>query len=154
MKRQNLSSFLLYPKPSNQCQKVRRSKKWRGTGADSSIITTLASPVVLDLFRAIGTPSHTLRSQTIDAASHPWEYAEIKSTLAINEEQKSADADMQAFRDHFNCNADGWVPAGIYDEARRKVDEMKAHMLQIAETEEERQDIEEGWPFQDQEEEF
>ncbi|KKZ64555.1 hypothetical protein EMCG_01434 [[Emmonsia] crescens] len=143
-----------------------------------------------DLFRAMGTPSHTLRNQTIDAASHPWEgdstslkaqlinlsinwpemnipshllpkpiefpikfrEAEIKSTLAINEEQKSADAEMQVFRDHFNCNIDGWVPAEIYDEAKRKVDEMKAHMLQIAETEEERQDIDENWPFQDHEE--
>lgn len=78
--------------------------------------------------------------------------AKTKSCLAINKEQQPSDAQMQELRNYFGCSVDGWVPAGIYDEAKRKVDEMKAHMLQIAEREEKRQEIDESWPFQDHEE--
>lgn len=78
--------------------------------------------------------------------------AEIKSCLAADSEQKTADEQMQKFRDHFGCNIEGWVPSQMYEEAKQKVDEMKAYMLQIAETEQERRDVDEHYPFQDHEE--
>ncbi|KAK2768411.1 hypothetical protein FQN54_000266 [Arachnomyces sp. PD_36] len=78
--------------------------------------------------------------------------AEIESCLAMDAEQKATDAQMQKFRDHFGCNIEGWVPSGMYQEAKQKVDDMKAYMLDIAETEEERKDVDENYPFQDHEE--
>lgn len=78
--------------------------------------------------------------------------AEMKSCLDIEAEQKTADAQMQTLRDHFGCSADGWVPAWMYEEAKQKVDDLKVHMLQIAETEQDRRDVDERYPFQDHEE--
>ncbi|PGH09672.1 hypothetical protein AJ79_05638 [Helicocarpus griseus UAMH5409] len=92
-------------------------------------------------------PSHLLPKP----AEFPIRFTEeeMRSCLAINEEQKSADKEMQEFRDYFGCSVDGWVPAERYGEAKRRVDEMKVYTLQTAETEEERRDIDENWPFQD-----
>ncbi|KAK2784347.1 hypothetical protein FQN51_004094 [Onygenales sp. PD_10] len=79
--------------------------------------------------------------------------AESEACLARDAEQKAIDAQMEKFRDHFGCNIDGWVPADMYADARQKVDDMKGHMLGIAETQDEREDIDQNWPFQDHEEE-
>lgn len=131
-------------------------------------------------FRAIGTPSLTIRKQLYDAGGRPWEGnnatlkaqlinlsmswsqiapqsgfpieysdAEIKQCLEINAELKYSDAQIQRYRDHFGISTEGWVPAEKYEESKRKIDEMKAYILENSETEEEKRDLDENWQFQD-----
>jgi hypothetical protein len=40
----------------------------------------------------------------------------------------------------------------MYDETKQKADGLKAHLMGIAESEEERQEINDNWPFRDHEE--
>jgi hypothetical protein len=77
---------------------------------------------------------------------------EIKECLDIDAQQKRADTQMQKFRDYLGINLEGWVPAGMYDEAKQKADGLKSHLMGIAESEEERKEINNNWPFQDHEE--
>ena len=86
--------------------------------------------------------------------THPVPYsdAEMEECLAIDEKQKAADAKMEAVRDSIGVSIDGWIPTGLYEEAVAKEAHIREHMMNAAETENERKDIEENWPFQDHEE--
>jgi hypothetical protein len=74
---------------------------------------------------------------------------EITQCLAIDEKQQEADARMQTLRDCFTTNMDGWVSSELYEQARARVQDMRQQMMDAADTDEERKEIEENWPFQD-----
>lgn len=87
-------------------------------------------------------------------AQYPLKYSpeEAKQCLNIDAEQKTANTHMQDLRDAIGINMDGWVPSEMYEEATERMAHVKAHLLEIAETEEDREDILQKWPFQDHEE--
>ncbi|UPX16688.1 uncharacterized protein EKO05_0007076 [Ascochyta rabiei] len=87
-------------------------------------------------------------------AKFPVKYpdADVADCLNIDAKQKIADAQMQRLRDFIGVNIDGWVPKESYEEAREKERYTKQQMLEAAETEEERKELDEYWPFQDHEE--
>lgn len=112
----------------------------------------------------------TLKATLINAASYwpvlasgetkeskmgyPLAYSEeeTKRCLEIDTKQKTANRQMQNLRDHFGVNIDGWTPNEMYQGAMEKAENVKAHMLDASETEEDKLDILENWPFQDHEE--
>ncbi|KAM5469972.1 hypothetical protein MferCBS49748_002734 [Microsporum ferrugineum] len=87
-------------------------------------------------------------------ASYPLQYPpeEIKECLDIDSQKKAANTQMQNLRDSFGINIDGWVPNEMYEEASRRMADVKAQMLDIAKTKEDREDLLQNWPFQDHEE--
>lgn len=74
---------------------------------------------------------------------------EITQCLAIDEKQQEADVQMQTLRNCFTTDIDGWVPSDLYNQARARAEDVREQMLEAADTEEERKEIEENWPFQD-----
>lgn len=124
------------------------------------------------LYDAAGRPwegdNISLKAEIIHASTHwrdiatsamkevgfPVEYpdADITDCLDIDAKQKNADAQMQRLRDFIGVNIDGWVPMECYEEAREKERYIKQQMLDAAETEDERREVSEHWPFQDHEE--
>jgi hypothetical protein len=78
--------------------------------------------------------------------------AEAAECLHIDEKQKQADAQMERLRDFISVNIEGWVPAELYEEAKEKEQYIKRRMLKAAETEDEKKELDENWPFQDHEE--
>ncbi|KAH0003418.1 hypothetical protein KCU78_g13910, partial [Aureobasidium melanogenum] len=127
-------------------------------------------------FDAISKPHLVMVSRLFDIAGQPWEgnnvslKAEIIKTLqhwpdlactvpyttkersdclAIDEKQQEADAQMQVLRECFNINIDGWVPSDLYDLATSRADDVKEQMMRAADTDEERREIQDNWPFQD-----
>lgn len=59
---------------------------------------------------------------------------------------------MQKLRDSFGINIDGWVSTDLYDSAKKKSQDIKIDMMDATETEAERREVDENWPFQDHEE--
>jgi hypothetical protein len=91
---------------------------------------------------------------TMKQAEFPVHYpdTEIKECLDINGKQKEADTKMQKLRDCFGINIDGWASIDLYDGAKEKSQNIKHYMMDAAETEAERKEVDENWPFQDHEE--
>jgi hypothetical protein len=87
-------------------------------------------------------------------AGYPVEYseAEVEECLDIDKKQKNADEQMKKLREFIGINIDDWVPAGLYEEAREKEQYIKQQMMEVAETEDEKRELMENWPFQDHEE--
>lgn len=56
---------------------------------------------------------------------------------------------MQTLRDCFTTNIDGWVSSELYEQAKARAEDVKQQMIDAADTDEERKEIEENWPFQD-----
>jgi len=69
----------------------------------------------------------------------------------LQSEGMAADSKIQAVRDFIGVNVDGWIPNGLYEDAVAKEKHIREKMMDAAETEDERKDIEENWPFQDHE---
>jgi len=95
-----------------------------------------------------------IATSAMKRAGFPAKYseAEVTECLDIDAKQKSVDAQMQRLRDFVGVNIDGWVPTELYDEARGKERYIKHQMLEVAETEDEKRELDENWPFQDHEE--
>lgn len=77
---------------------------------------------------------------------------EIKECLERYAKQKVADDQIQKMRDFVGVNIEGWLPNDGFDEAKEKAEYIKNEMSGEAETEEERKELLEHWPFQDHEE--
>lgn len=77
---------------------------------------------------------------------------EMKECLDRYAKQKDADMQMEQVRDFIGVNIEGWVPNDTFEEAKEKARHIKDEMLGEAETEEERTELLEHWPFQDHEE--
>lgn len=103
-----------------------------------------------ELIRAI---RHWPEMRSSQAKSHdcPVQYTaeEVTKYLAIDKQQQEADAQMQTLRDCFTTDIEGWVPADLYEQARARAYDVRAQMLEAAESEEERKEVEDNWPFQD-----
>ncbi|EFR01039.1 serine/threonine protein kinase [Nannizzia gypsea CBS 118893] len=95
-----------------------------------------------------------IASADMKDTQYPLQYSpeEAKKCLDIDAEQKTANSQMQNIRDAVGINVDGWVPNEMYEEATERMANIKAHMLEISETEEDREDLLQNWPFQDHEE--
>ncbi|KAH7381590.1 hypothetical protein BKA66DRAFT_419176, partial [Pyrenochaeta sp. MPI-SDFR-AT-0127] len=95
-----------------------------------------------------------IATSVIKRAEFPAKYSEVEATecLDIDAKQKNVDAQMQRLRDFIGVNIDGWVPIESYAEAREKEQYIKHQMLEAAETEDEKRELDEHWPFQDHEE--
>jgi hypothetical protein len=55
-------------------------------------------------------------------------------------------------RDFIGVNIESWVPNESFEEAKERAEHIKNEMLGEAETEDERLELLEHWPFQDHEE--
>jgi hypothetical protein len=78
--------------------------------------------------------------------------AEVEECLDRDAKQKDADDQMQQVRGYIGINIEGWVPNEEFESAREKAKILKSEMAEAAETEEERREFDEHWPFQDHEE--
>lgn len=77
---------------------------------------------------------------------------ETKDCLDRDTKQKEADMQMEQMRAFIGVNIEGWVPNNTFEEAKAKAEYIKNEMLNEAETEHERKELLEHWPFQDHEE--
>jgi hypothetical protein len=75
--------------------------------------------------------------------------AEADLCLELDAKQKSADVSSQRLRDLVGVNVDGWVPSEEYEDAVHRAAAVKSQMLTAAETDRERREIGENWPFDD-----
>ena len=78
--------------------------------------------------------------------------AEVRECLDRDAKQKEIDKEMQQFRDCIGVNIDGLVVKEEYEGAKERAAIIKRELMEGAETEEERRDFDELWPFQDHEE--
>ncbi|KAF1919121.1 phosphotransferase family protein [Ampelomyces quisqualis] len=95
-----------------------------------------------------------IATSAMKEANFPVKYpdTDVANCLHIDAKQKIADAQMQQLCDFIGVNIDGWVPPDSYEEAREKEQYIKQQMLEAAETEHERKELDEHWPFQDHDE--
>ncbi|PKY06504.1 kinase-like protein [Aspergillus campestris IBT 28561] len=112
------------------------------------------------LLESAGAPwegdSVSLRAELINTI-HAWReltplsYSEkdIQDTLSLHAQHQEADAAMDHMRQILNIDIQGWVPNEEYPAARDKASEIKARMLEAAETPEEVTEIGEQFPFDD-----
>ena len=77
---------------------------------------------------------------------------EVEECLDRDAKQKNADGQMQQVRDSIGINVEGWVQNEEFKSAIEKAKLMKSEMAQAADTEGERRELDEHWPFQDHEE--
>ncbi|KFY06994.1 hypothetical protein V492_07551 [Pseudogymnoascus sp. VKM F-4246] len=78
--------------------------------------------------------------------------AERQDCLAGDAKQKNADEQMQQVREAIGVNIEGWVPSDEFESAKARAETMKSEMAQAADSEQERREFEELWPFQDHKE--
>ncbi|KAF7180531.1 hypothetical protein CNMCM7691_009822 [Aspergillus felis] len=122
------------------------------------------------LFQHAGDPwegdSVTLRADLIRAAQNwgtlcgstdavcPLHYSpeEINEYLRLEEEQRSADDDMEKSRNCLGVSSDGWVPTERYSEAKRMSKKFKEEAILLADSEEVAAQIQRHWPFDDYDE--
>jgi Phosphotransferase enzyme family len=89
-----------------------------------------------------------------DAPECPIHYSEeeSKDCLERHQNQRELDKNLQGIRNFLGVNSKGWTENDANNEARETADRIKREWIEEAETELERKDIEENFPFQDHEE--
>ncbi len=95
-----------------------------------------------------------IRSTKLPELDCPISYSEqeVEVCLAMNAKQKYADRTVGALREFVGANIDGWVRNDEYPAMKESADGIKAQMIADAESDVDRKDIEDKWPFQDHEE--
>ncbi|KAH1668119.1 hypothetical protein KXV52_005667 [Aspergillus fumigatus] len=73
----------------------------------------------------------------------------VRDILALDARQKEADVAMDQMRNVLGIDILGWVPNDEYEAAKEKASEIKAKMLEAAETDEDRIGIQNHFPFDD-----
>ncbi|GIK00090.1 phosphotransferase enzyme [Aspergillus viridinutans] len=73
----------------------------------------------------------------------------MRDTLALDERQKEADVAMDQMRNVLGVDVMGWVPNEEYEAAKATAREIKAKMIEAAETDEDRIGIRNHFPFDD-----
>ncbi|KAJ5558044.1 hypothetical protein N7535_009534 [Penicillium sp. DV-2018c] len=127
------------------------------------------------LFKSAGTPwegdSVTLRADMVRAIeswgnliasssgtsnegapfSPPTQYSDevVQETLDLDSQQKDADIAMEQMRHALDVDVLGWVPNSEYEAAKELAAEMKARMLEAAETAEDITEVRDHFPFDD-----
>ena len=100
-------------------------------------------------------PEITCSSDSDNSSSPPpvqYSPEEIKECLERYAKQKVADGQTEQIRGFIGVNIEGWVPNDGFEEAKEKAEYIKSEMLGEAETEEEKKELLEHWPFQDHQE--
>ena len=137
---------------------------WRGLAFDKFALRN-------QLYEAAGSPwegdNTTLRARLMRTTAAwsalasgksieqcPVSYAEedVKQCMDLEAKEKKVDDAMVIMRKFFGCTADGHVSHEDYEDAKAKIAMLKKTAMEDADTEEERRDIDENWPFQDHEE--
>ena len=78
---------------------------------------------------------------------------EVRETVELDKNLREADEMMVKLRDMIGVGSDGWVPPENYGEVMKRIQIVKERTLEVAETEEQRKEIVEHWPFDDFDEE-
>ncbi|KAF7125526.1 hypothetical protein CNMCM5793_001765 [Aspergillus hiratsukae] len=73
----------------------------------------------------------------------------VSDTLALDERQKEADTAMDQMRNVLGVDVLGWVPNEEYEATKAMAREIKAKILEAAETDEDRIGIQNHFPFDD-----
>lgn len=73
----------------------------------------------------------------------------VSDTLALDERQNEADTAMDQMRNVLGVDVLGWVSNEEYEAAKEMAREIKAKMLEAAETDEDRIGIQNHFPFDD-----
>lgn len=103
----------------------------------------------------MGKHNLVLRNQLYDTAARPWEgdYTPLQAQcLERDAKQKDADEQMHQVREAIGVDVEGWVPNDEFESAKARAEVMESEMARAADSEEERREFEELWPFQDHEE--
>ncbi|GIJ83906.1 phosphotransferase enzyme [Aspergillus pseudoviridinutans] len=77
---------------------------------------------------------------------------EIDGCLRLEEEQRSADDDMEKSRNCLGVSSDGWVPTERYSEAKRMSEKFREDAILLADSKEVAAQIQRHWPFDDYDE--
>ena len=72
---------------------------------------------------------------------------EIKECLSLHAFHAEADEQLEQSRDVIGVGAEGWVPVDQYEAAKERSDKLKADALEEAESDLDRAQILEHWPF-------
>ena len=109
-----------------------------------------------NLMKAVKNWEHIYDSESSEVAECPINYSEQETAqiLDLDEKQKTAAANSQRLRNIVGVNIDGWVPKDDFDTAVSKATIMRAQMLEAAETEKERNQVDQNWPFDDYDESY
>jgi hypothetical protein len=86
--------------------------------------------------------------------SLPVQYTSVEVDICLQRDakQKEADDQIQHVRDYIGINSEGWVSNNKFETARENAKFIKSEMAKSTDTEEERREFDELWPFQDHEE--
>ncbi|KAL1863443.1 hypothetical protein Plec18167_000538 [Paecilomyces lecythidis] len=129
----------------------QRLFKGAGTPWEGDSITFRA-----DIIRAIQDWQSLLSADSIacenEACSKPplaYPDSQIREALDIDLRQKEADAVMDQMQDVLGVDALGWVPNDDYDSVKKMAHEIKAKMLEAAETADDTIAVTEHFPFDD-----
>lgn len=74
---------------------------------------------------------------------------ETKRCLDLHVEQQQCDEDMERSREIVGVNVEGWVPVEMYDTAKKRSEALKLEVLEAAESDFDREQIQKHWPFDD-----
>jgi hypothetical protein len=109
--------------------------------------------------------NNSLQAQLIKTLAHwsefcssedrpPVQYsqAEVEACLARDTKQMNADEQMQEIRNFIGIDIEGWVQNENFENAKEKARLIRNEMAESAETEDDRREFDEYWPFQDHEE--
>jgi hypothetical protein len=104
-----------------------------------------------DLIRCIARWADVSSRGSPDCLECPLSYslAEVEQCLELDAKQNAADANSQRLHELVGVNIDGWVSQEGYEDAVKSAATIKAQMLAAAETDEEKREVEENWPFHD-----
>lgn len=107
-----------------------------------------------DLIRATQVWEELVQNEDGSVPTCPLSYSktEIERCSQQASEQETIDENLEWACRRFGISAEGWVPPEGYDEARRMIQEFKAESLKAAETDLERYEIQNHWPFDDRDE--
>lgn len=83
--------------------------------------------------------------------SCPFTYSpkEVEECLHLDSEQKDTNTNVEIARRRIGINIEGWVPLDRYDEAKELDQKFKSEVLEAADTDLERDEIQNHWPFDD-----
>ncbi|KAL9003734.1 MAG: hypothetical protein Q9188_003421 [Gyalolechia gomerana] len=95
----------------------------------------------------------TIRDGNVPGCPLTYPASEIEDCLHREAEQKDADSQLDISRRWLGINIDGWVPLDRYKEAKELNQKLKSEALEVAETELEKHELQNHWPFDDHDEE-